>query len=155
MELASASFKHQAFIPKAHSCEGKDLSPQLSWSDVPKATRSLALSMEDPDAPAGTWIHWILYGLSPDVFSLPEGLPKVAALANGARQGLAWGVESFSRVGYHGPCPPPGTPHRYFFRLYALDKILGLEPKASKPELLKAMEGHVLAQAELIGLYKR
>ncbi len=155
LELKSTAFAANAAIPKKHTCDGADLSPELSWSGVPKGTKSLALIMDDPDAPPGTWVHWVLYDLPPEVSKLSEGLPKKEALANGAKQGLCWGVEDFDRVGYYGPCPPPGSPHRYFFKLYALDKVLGLPSRQTKAQVLKALEGHILAQAELVGIYKR
>ena len=155
LELKSGAFAAGAVLPKRHTCDGEDLSPPLSWAGLPKESKSLALIMDDPDAPPGTWVHWVLYDLPPDQAKLSEGLPKKESLANGAKQGLCWGVEDFDRVGYHGPCPPPGKPHRYFFKLYALDKPLGLPPKSTKAQVLKAMEGHVLGKAELVGLYKR
>lgn len=155
LDIKSPAFGPNGSIPRKHACDGQDVSPQLSWSGVPKEARSLALIMDDPDAPPGTWVHWVLYDLPASVAKLEEGLPKKETLSNGAKQGLCWGVEDFDRVGYYGPCPPPGSPHRYFFKLYALDKVLDLAPKADKAQLLKAMEGHILAQAELVGLYKR
>lgn len=155
MELTSTAFKTGETLPKKYSCEGEDLSPPLAWSGAPAQTRSFAFIMDDPDAPAGTWVHWVLYDLPPGFQKLSEGLPKNPSLANGAKHGACWGVDSFSRAGYYGPCPPPGKVHRYIFRLYALDKLLGLKPKAAKDEVLSAMKGHVLAQAELTGLYKR
>ncbi len=154
-QIKSTAFKPKATIPKRHTCEGEDVSPALSWSGAPEGTRSFAIIMDDPDAPPGTWVHWVLYDLPADLGGLGEGVPKKETLDNGANQGLGWGVESFSRVGYYGPCPPPGSPHRYFFKLYALDQTLGLPPKATKPDLLKAMQGHILGQAELVGLYQR
>lgn len=155
MKLFSSSFGDRDRIPKRHTCDGEDLSPELAWSDPPPGAKSLALVMDDPDAPGGTWVHWVLYDLPPQAGRLSAGLPKNESLANGARQGACWGVERFDRVGYHGPCPPPGKPHRYVFTLYALDKQLGLAPRASKDDLLKAMSGRVLAQASLTGLYGR
>jgi Raf kinase inhibitor-like YbhB/YbcL family protein len=155
MELTSAAFKAKASIPKKHSCEGEDLSPALSWTGVPPKAQSLAIIMDDPDAPPGTWVHWVLYDLPAQAKGLDEGAAKKETLPNGAKQGLCWGVDEFDRVGYYGPCPPPGKPHRYFFKLYALDKRLDLAARATKDELLKAMKGHVLAQADLVGLYQR
>ncbi|OGR88400.1 MAG: phosphatidylethanolamine-binding protein [Elusimicrobia bacterium RIFCSPHIGHO2_02_FULL_57_9] len=155
LEIKTTAFKPSEFIPKKHTGEGADLSPELSWSGAPKETRSFALIMEDPDAPPGLWIHWLLYDVPQDVHKLSEGLPKTESLANGGKQGLCWGVDKFERVGYFGPYPPPGSPHRYFFKLYALDKVLGLAPKAAKKQLEAAMAGHILAQAEAVGIYKR
>lgn len=111
--------------------------------------------MDDPDAPAGVWVHWVLYDLPSGTASLREGVLKNDTLVDGSRQGMSGGVTRFGDVGYTGPCPPPGKPHRYFFKLYALDKNLGLKPRAAKADVLAAMKGHVLAQAELIGLYQR
>lgn len=155
LELKSPAWKAGDFIPRKHSCQGPDLSPALAWTGSPQGTQSFALIMDDPDAPVGTWVHWVLYDLPPTLAGLPEGLAKKEALPDGSKQGLCWGVEEFDRFGYAGPCPPPGQTHRYSFRLYALDRLLGLPPKASKAEVLKAMKGHVLGQAELTGLYKR
>lgn len=155
LEIKTAAFKPNETIPKQYTGEGADVSPALSWSGAPKETQSFALIMEDPDAPVGLWIHWVLYDLPADIAKLSEGLPKTESLANGAKQGRCWGVDKFERVGYFGPYPPPGSPHRYFFKLYALDKVLGLAPKASKARLIEAMAGHILAQAEIVGIYQR
>ena len=155
MKITSAAFAANGAIPAKHTCDGEDLSPALAWSGVPEETESLALIMDDPDAPPGTWVHWVLYDLPADASVLPEGLAKKERLDSGAAHGACWGVKSFSRVGYHGPCPPPGSAHRYYFKLYALDKRLGLAPRATKAEVLKAMEGHVLAEGQLIGTYQR
>jgi len=155
MELASPAFKANGLIPKKHTCQGDDVSPALSWSGAPKNAKSFALIMDDPDAPAGTWVHWVLYDISAESAALGEGIAREETLADGSRHGLCWGVDQFTNVGYYGPCPPPGKPHHFSFRLYALDVKLGLDPKATKPELLKAMQGHILAQAELKGLFKR
>lgn len=155
MELVSAAFRDGARIPVRHTCDGEDSSPPLSWSGVPKGARALALIMEDPDAPPGTWIHWVLYDLPPGLKGLAAGFPKDERPAGGGAHGACWGVDEFSRVGYHGPCPPPGRPHRYVFTLYALDAETGLEPRRPKDELLRAMKGRVLAKASLTGLYGR
>jgi len=155
LEITSSVFAANSAIPAKHTCDGEDISPALSWTGVPAGAKSLVLIMDDPDAPPGTWVHWVLYDLPADVSRLPEGVPKIEKLDSGAAHGLCWGVNSFSRVGYYGPCPPPGSPHRYYFKLYALDAVLGLAPRATKPEVVKAMEGHVLAEGELIGTYQR
>lgn len=155
MKLKSTAFEDGGTIPAAHTCDGADASPPLEWSDVPDGTRSLALIMEDPDAPAGTWVHWVLYDLPAGLKKLGANLPKTERLAGGGAHGACWGVEEFSRVGYHGPCPPPGRPHRYLFRLYALDAATDLTPRRTKDELLRAMKGHLLAQAALAGRYGR
>jgi hypothetical protein len=123
----------------------------LQWSNVPPAAKSLALICDDPDAPMGVWVHWVIYDLPPSTAGLSEDAPKSPELASGARQG----VNDFTRLGYGGPAPPPGRPHRYFFKLYALDLKPGLKPGLTKKELLKAMEGHVLAEGQLMGTYQR
>jgi Raf kinase inhibitor-like YbhB/YbcL family protein len=155
MEIRSSAFAPESKIPLRHTCDGEDLSPQLSWSGVPDGVESFVLIMDDPDAPPGTWVHWLLYDLPADIRELPEGLPRSESLDGGGIQGMCWGVDSFSRVGYYGPCPPPGLPHRYSFRLYALGARLGLPAKATKNQVLDAMKGQVLAEAELVGLYGR
>ena len=149
--ISSSSFPQGGEIPRQFTCDGADISPQLSWTAPPAGTQSLALIADDPDAPVGTWVHWVLYNLPPSATSLPEGLGKAEELSGGGRQGR----NDFRRIGYGGPCPPPGKPHRYFFKLYALDAQLDLKSGASKQELERAMSGHVLARAELMGKYQR
>ncbi len=148
--LTSAAFSHGAMIPKRYTCDGEDISPPLSWSEPPEKTQSFALIMDDPDAPMGTWVHWVIYNIPATARSLPEGVPADGDLPDGSRHGR----NSWRRLGYGGPCPPSGT-HRYFFKLYALDTVLPLAAGATKEELLKAMEGHIVAQAELMGRYAR
>lgn len=155
MDLTTPAFEGGGTIPVRHTCEGEDASPALAWSGAPEGTRSFVLIMDDPDAPPGTWVHWVLFDLPAETTSLAEGVPKDQTLEDGARHGACWGVDSFSRVGYHGPCPPPGKPHRYYFRLYALDTLLELKAGSSKAEVLRAAEGHVLAEAELMGTFGR
>ena len=155
MELTSPAFKPGGFIPKRHSCQGADVSPALAWAQVPPGTKSFALIMDDLDAPAGIWVHWVLYDLPGGLTGLAEGLSKQAGLPDGSKQGRSWGVADFERVGYSGPCPPPGRAHRYYFKLYALDGLLGLPAQATKAQVRKAMRGRVLGQAELLGLYRR
>lgn len=155
LAISSPAFQAEGAIPKKHTCDGEDLSPALMWTGVPEGTKSLALIMDDPDAPPGTWVHWVLYDLPAEAPGLPEGVPKEEKLESGATHGICWGVAEFSRVGYYGPCPPPGSPHRYYFKLYALDTKLGLPPRATKDDVLKAMEGHTLAEGELMGTYGR
>jgi hypothetical protein len=152
--LTCASFPHQGEIPIRHTCDGKDLSPALQWTGVPPGTRSLALVVDDPDAPDPkapkmTWVHWILYNLPPDSDGLAEGIPA-SELPQGTREGL----NDWRRTGYGGPCPPVGR-HRYFHRLYALDVVLPDLGRPTKPRLEQAMRGHLLAQAELMGTYQR
>lgn len=149
-QLASSAFAPSEPIPSRYTCEGEDLSPPLTWSGAPVGTRSFALIMEDPDAPGGTFVHWVVYNLPASVTSLPEGIRSDSDLP----QGAVHGRNSFGRNNYGGPCPPRG-PHRYFFTLYALDRQLALAPGATKEALLRAMEGHILAQAQLMGTYKR
>ncbi len=151
LKLSSTAFEAGAAIPRKFTCDGPDVSPALAWSELPAGTQSLALIMDDPDAPVGTWVHWVLYDLPATTRELPENAPKQEELSSGARQGR----NDFRRVGYGGPCPPPGPAHRYFFKLYALDAKLNLKPGAAKAEVEKAMQGHILAQGELIGRYKR
>lgn len=155
IRLTSVAFAPAGVIPRRHTCDGEDVSPPLAWAALPAGTTSLALVMDDPDAPPGVWVHWVLYDLPATAAGLGEGVAKTATLSGGAKQGACWGVDRFDRVGYHGPCPPPGKPHRYYFRLYALDRALGLAPCRSKAELLAAMERRVLGRAELMGTYGR
>lgn len=150
--LSSTAFKDGAPIPGKYTCDGVDLSPALVWSGAPAGTRSFALIADDPDAPGGTWVHWVLYNLPAEVSELPENIAKVESLdLGGARQGR----NDFRRPGYGGPCPPPGPAHRYFFKLYALDARLELKPGAQKSAVEAAMEGHVLGTAQLMGTYAR
>jgi len=149
--LSSPSFHNGDDIPKKFTCTDADVSPQLQWTSAPAGTQSLALIADDPDAPAGTWTHWVLFDLPAQTKSLPENVSKQDELPGGGRQGR----NDFRKLGYGGPCPPPGKPHRYFFKLYALDKKLELKAGASKQEVEQAMQGHVLAQAELMGKYQR
>ena len=153
--LTSSAFENNANIPDVHTCSGADVSPPLQWEDVPTGAQSFALIMDDPDAPAGTWVHWVMYDIPANLKGLPHGIVKKASLEDGTKQGAVWGVESFSRVGYHGPCPPPGKPHHYIFKLYALDVMLGLNEKATKFQVEEAMVGHVLAEARWVGVYGR
>ncbi len=150
-ELTSSAFKEGELIPKKYTCEGPDASPLLRWGNPPQGTRSFALIADDPDAPVGTWVHWVIFNLPADARELPEGVPAQDTLPNGARQGL----NDFKRVGYGGPCPPPGKPHRYYFKLYALDKVLDLKPRVTKAQILDASKGHVLAEAQLMGKFGR
>lgn len=150
-EIRSASFSSGGTIPKKFTCDGPDISPQLSWKQVPARTETFALIVDDPDAPAGTWVHWLLYNLPATTKELAEGVEKQEQLSSGALQGR----NDFRKIGYGGPCPPPGTPHRYNFKLYALDTKLNLKPGATKPELEGAMKGHILGETELIGRYGR
>ena len=147
--VLSAAFAMGAAIPDRYACG--PCSPPLSWSEVPAGTQSIAVLCDDSDAPAGDWVHWVLFNLAPDVRALPENVARDAALPGGAVQG----VNDYDRHGYDGPCPPPGRPHRYHFKVFALDARLALDARARKADLLKTMRGHVLAQGELVGTYAR
>lgn len=155
LNITSPAFSPNAPIPVKYTCDGADVSPALSWTGVPAGAKSMVLIMDDPDAPSGTWVHWVLYDLPASATGIPEGFPKKEKLDSGAKHGLCWGVNSFSRVGYHGPCPPPGAPHHYVFKLYAIDTMLGIAPRATKTDVVKAMKGHVLAEGEIVGTYAR
>ena len=150
-QISSPAFSAGEAIPRKFTCDGPDVSPQLKWNEPPANTKSFALIMDDPDAPAGTWVHWVLYDLPADTGELPEGVRKQEQLSSGARQGR----NDFGKIGYGGPCPPAGKAHRYFFKLYALDTKLNLKSGATKADLERAMKGRILAQAELIGRYGR
>ncbi len=150
MKLTTTSF-HDAQIPRDYTCDGADRSPQLSWTAPPANTKSLALLVTDPDAPAGTWVHWVLFNLPADTRGLPEALPTQPQLPDGSAQG----VNDFGRLGYGGPCPPRGSNHRYVFDLYALDAQLKLLPGATRAQVEKAMQGHILGHASLTARYGR
>jgi Raf kinase inhibitor-like YbhB/YbcL family protein len=151
LQITSTAFSEGQPIPAKYSCEGSDISPPLQWTNAPTNTKSFALIMDDPDAPVGTWVHWVLYDLPANTTGLPEDVAKTQFVAGNAKQGL----NSWPHLCYGGPCPPPGKPHRYFFKLYALDAMLDLKPGLTKNDLLKAMEGHVLAEGQLMGTYQR
>ncbi len=150
IKITSSAFEDGGLIPAKYTCDGSDISPPLQWDLVPEGTKSIALISDDPDAPMGTWVHWVVFGLPAETRELEENIPPDETLPNGAKQGLS----DFGRIGYGGPCPPSGT-HRYFFKIYALDTKLDLAAGARKRQLLKAMEGHILGQGQLIGKYKR
>lgn len=150
LRFTSPAFTDGSPIPRKHTCDAEDLSPPLAWTGLPAGVRSLALICDDPDAPAGTWVHWVLYNLPATTAGLPEGVPA-AERAQGALQGR----NDFGRLGYGGPCPPRGKPHRYFFKLYALDTELGLKPGAAKADVVRATQGHILAEGQLMGTYQR
>ncbi len=151
-QLTSSAFAHGKQIPKQHTADGEDVSPALAWTPPPEGTQQLALLCDDPDAPVGTWNHWVAYGLAPTLTALPQGGAKTPTVATPA---LLQGKNSFGKVGYNGPAPPPGKPHRYQFTLYALKQKLSLQPGASRQQLLDAMEGSVIARTMLEGLYGR
>lgn len=151
LHLTSAAFDEGAPIPSKYTCEGDDVSPPLKWNSISEKTKSFALICDDPDAPVGTWVHWVLYNIPPSVTEFSEKVPITEMLPNGGRQGR----NDFKRAGYGGPCPPRGKPHRYFFKLYALDTELSLKSGAAKGDLVDAMKGHVLAEGQLMGTYQR
>lgn len=150
-KLTTSAFAPGRTIPARFTCSGENVSPALSWTSPPDGTRSLALIVEDPDAPAGTWVHWVVYDLPAQLRRLPENLPHAERLANGGRQG----INDFRKTGYGGPCPPRGKPHRYFFLLYALDAPLDLPARATRSQVDAAMRGHILAEARLMGRFGR
>lgn len=142
--LTSAAFAEGAPIPREHTCDGNDTAPPLAWSGAPAGVLTFALIADDPDAPGGVWVHWVLFNLPGTAAALPE------SLAEGEQ-----GRNDFKRTGYGGPCPPPGKPHRYVFKLHALDTALTLKPGATKTDVERAMQGHILGTAQLIGVYAR
>jgi hypothetical protein len=159
MQLTSPAFEPNQLIPPQYTCDGEDISPPLNWDEPPAGTKSLTLICDDPDAPRKTWVHWVVYNLPPTTRSLAENISPSDRLAPRLRQdrnlaGGFQGLNDFQKLQYGGPCPPGGT-HRYFFKLYALDTMLNLESGATKAQVEAAMAGHILAQAELIGLYSR
>lgn len=149
--LESSAFKANETLPSRYTCDGENLSPPLVWLDPPEETQSFVLIVDDPDAPQGMWVHWLVYDLPASVRELSEGVLKTETLPEGARQGMT----DFQTAGYGGPCPPAGKPHRYFFKLYALKAALNLPPKATKADIFLAMNGSILAQDELVGFYER
>lgn len=151
LELTSPAFKDGQPIPARYTCDGQDVSPALKWKGAPADAKSFALICDDPDAPAGTWVHWVLFDLPATTTELPEAVPPSASTPQGARQG----TNDFGRLGYGGPCPPPGKAHRYFFKLYALDSQLNLGPNARKKDVENAMRGHILGEGRLLGTYRR
>lgn len=150
IKITSTAFTEGDMIPKQYTCDAEDVSPDLTWTGVPEGTKSLALICDDPDAPMGTWVHWVLFNLPPDISELHAEIPSKKTLKNNARHGK----NDFGKFGYGGPCPPSGT-HRYFFKLYALDTVINLKSGITKAQLLEAMKGHILDEGQLLGRYKR
>ena len=148
-ELTSA-FVNGGLIPRKYTCDGEDISPPLQWENAPQGTKSFTIIAEDPDAPVGIWVHWLLYNVPCEMTALPQGIPPDAELPDGSKHGK----NNWGRPGYGGPCPP-GDTHRYFFKLYALDTALELPPGAGNEAIVQAMGGHILAQTSLMGLYSR
>lgn len=151
INLSSDAFRNGGELPPVYTCKGQDISPRLTWEGVPAGTKSVTLVMDDPDAPGGTFSHWILYNLPPETRVLPAAIPANQSLPDGSRQG----INDFRRTGYSGPCPPPGKSHRYYFRLFALDIILPQTGSLTRETLLKSIEGHVIAKGEIMGFFKR
>ncbi|MGA7915779.1 MAG: YbhB/YbcL family Raf kinase inhibitor-like protein [Candidatus Acidiferrales bacterium] len=149
LQLSSSSFEADAAIPAKYTCDGADVSPALLWNDPPPATKSLALIVDDPDAPNRTVVHWVIYNIPPDSRGLQEAVPRDKKLRDGSLQGK----NDHGKIGYSGPCPPHGAVHHYFFKLYALDEVTTLKPKATKPQLEQAMKDHILGKAQLIGRF--
>jgi len=150
IQITSSAFSEGGMIPERYTCDGRDVSPDLNWDGIPEETRTLALICDDPDAPVGTWVHWVLFNIPAKQTGLPAEVVSKAELAGGAKHG----INDFQRPGYGGPCPPGGT-HRYFFKLYALDIELDLDSGATKARLEEAMQGHILAEGQLMGRYSR
>jgi hypothetical protein len=150
IKITSTAFDEGGMIPEKYTCDGIDISPPLTWTSVPDGTKTLALICDDPDAPLGTWVHWVLFNIPANINELAEATPPDKELENGAKQGK----NGFRKIGYGGPCPPRGT-HRYYFKIFALDTELDLKAGAKKKQLLKAMEGHILGKGQLMGRYKR
>jgi len=151
IKVTSPSFAEGQPIPPKYTCDGENISPALSWDKLPETAKSLALICDDPDAPAGTWVHWVLYDLPPTLRELPEAVETKEQVFEAAKQGR----NDFRQIGYGGPCPPKGGPHRYYFKLYALDKELNLKASATRRDVEDAMKGHIVAEGQLMGTYKR
>lgn len=153
--LYSPAFQEGGNLPQMYTGDGLDLSPPLRWQGVPAGCVSLCLLMEDPDAPLGNWLHWLLFDIPPQIQALPAGLERSAVLTNGARHGRCWGVHHYERIGYFGPMPPYGSVHRYCFTLRALDRRLGLSPGVTREQVNTASLNHVLAEDTLTAMYGR
>ena len=151
IQITSTAFTEGDPIPQKYTCDSDNISPPLAWTGIPAQAKTLALIVDDPDAPVGVWVHWVMFDMPPDLNSIPEGVAKTPIVAGVGSQGNT----DFRKPGYGGPCPPKGKPHRYFFRLYALDSLLNLPAGAKRAELDQAMRGHILATGQLIGTYGR
>jgi Raf kinase inhibitor-like YbhB/YbcL family protein len=152
IKLYSSAFKDGDFIPSKFSCEGTNVSPQLSWNDAPKDVKSFAIVVDDPDAPGGDFVHWVIYNIPGNLSELPEDVPHSGNIPGG----IIYGANGFGRIGYGGPCPPAGKPHRYIFKIYALDTVLHhLESGATMKQLLNAINNHIIAEGRLTGKYQR
>ncbi|MBN1788823.1 MAG: YbhB/YbcL family Raf kinase inhibitor-like protein [Sedimentisphaerales bacterium] len=148
--VTSSAFGEGQLIPAKYTCDGTNISPPLQFKGIPAGTKSIALISDDPDAPMGTWVHWVIWNIPAEANGLPENVPTDAELPDGSKQGIT----DFRRPGYGGPCPPSGT-HRYYFKVYALDSMLDLSVRSTKEDLLEAMQGYILAEGVLMGKYKR
>jgi Raf kinase inhibitor-like YbhB/YbcL family protein len=151
LTVKTSAFEPGKSIPKKFTCEGMDLSPKLEWSEAPESAMSIAVICDDPDAPGGTWTHWVLFNLDPATTSLQEGMPLDREFPDGARHG----INDWKHLGYRGPMPPAGKLHRYYFRVYALDCVLTLAAGATRQQLLDAIKGHIVAEGEVMGTYQR
>ncbi|MBC2696962.1 MAG: YbhB/YbcL family Raf kinase inhibitor-like protein [ANME-2 cluster archaeon] len=151
ISISSDVFENGGMLSSEYTCDGSDVSPDLSWDTVPAGTQSIAMIVDDPNAPGKTWVHLVIYNIPANSTGLPLGVPKNKTLDDGSLQGN----NDFGKIGYNGPCPPPGTVHRYFFKVYALDTTLSLKSGATKSQLEATMSGHILAQGEMIGKYER
>lgn len=150
LEIKSSVFENEGMIPKKFTCDGEDISPELTWDGAPENTKSFALVCDDPDAPVGTFVHWVIFNIPSDVSKLSENTPNTKMLENGAKQGK----NNFGKIGYGGPCPP-GETHRYYFKLYAIDQNVDLDPGISKDQLLEEIKDNIIDEAELMGKYAR
>jgi len=148
--VSSPAFEEGGMIPSEYTCDGENMSPPIHWEGIPEEAKSIAVISDDPDAPVGTWVHWVIWNIPHDSNGLAKKLLKEKVLPNGTKQG----INDFGKYGYGGPCPPSGT-HRYYFKVYALDIKLEISNNSKKKDLLKAMDGHILAEGELMGRYKR
>jgi len=151
LEIKSDVFEKKGYIPVRYTCDAQNFSPPLSWADAPSSAKSFVLICDDPDAPFQTWVHWVVFNIPADVTGFKENITVEELISAGIIQG----VNDFGKIGYGGPCPPQGKPHRYFFKLYALDVNLPLEEGATKKEVIAAMQGHIAAEAKIVGLYQR
>lgn len=151
LRISSPAFNSGENIPVRYTCSGEDISPRLIWNGAPAGTRSYALLVDDPDAPGGTFTHWIMFNIPPDTTELPENVPRKGTLEGGMLQGK----NSGGKLGYMGPCPPRGSTHRYIFHLYALDMDLDMKSGITRNDLMRAVQGHILDEAQIMGLYGR
>jgi len=151
LEMQSEVFKNKGYIPDRYTCDAQDFSPPIIWSDIPESTESLVLFCNDPDAPFKIWVHWVAFNIPPEAEGIKEGISKEEL----NELSIVEGVNDFGKVGYQGPCPSQGKAHRYLFKLYALNTTLALEEGASKKDVLEAIQGHIVAEAKLVGLYQR